>query len=147
MLSATTLTHSFDVKPSIYAGIVVIGLYSLAILILLLFTGITWLTFPLFILLCGIAFYGAKKAYLQTSLLKVNDAGYVEVEINGEVKSGLISRASYYNGLFISLNIEPNKDDFMQVTNGKSFFIVIYRDAVREFEYRFLARMINFGRD
>jgi len=147
MPSVITLIHSIDVKCSIYAGIVVIGLYAVAISILLLFTGITWLTAPLFMLLWGIAFYGARKAYLQHSFLKLNDTGYIEVEVNGEVKSGMISRASYYNGLFISLNIEPNADDFSQAANGKSFFIVVYRDAVREFEYRLLARMINFGRD
>jgi len=147
MLSATTLTHSIYVKRSIYAGIVVFAFYSIAILLLLLFIGITWLTAALYFVLFGIALYGARKACLPISLLKLSDAGYIEVEVKGELKVGFVSRSSFYNGLFISLNIEPNKDDFLSGGDDKAFFIVIYRDAVSEHEYRLLARMINFGRE
>lgn len=147
MLSATTLTHNIYVKRSIYAGLVVFAFYSVAILLLLLFIGITWLTAALFFVLFSLALYGARKAYLQTSALKLSDAGYIEVNIKDELKVGFVSRASFYNGLFISLNIEPNKDDFLSGGDDKAFFIVIYRDAVSEREYRLLARMINFGRE
>lgn len=147
MQSATILKHSLHVKRSFYAGIVVFALYGGAISLLLLFIGITWLTSPLFIVLFCVALYGARKAYLQTSLLTLSDVGYVEVEVNGKLKVGFVSRTSFYNGFFISLHVEPNNDDFIKESSGKPFFIVIYRDAVSEFEYRLLARTINFGRE
>jgi hypothetical protein len=147
MQSATILKHSIHVKRSFYAGIVIFALYGSAILLLLLFVGVTWLTSFLYFILLGIALFGVRKAYLQTSLLKLSDAGYVEIEVNGKIKVGFVSCASFYNGLFISLNIEPSKDDFLQGASSKPYFIVIYRDAVSEFEYRLLARIINFGRE
>jgi len=147
MQSAQTLIHNIDVKHSIYAGSVVFALYALPIALLLLFVGITWLSAPLFLMLCGIALYGVRNAYLQTSLLKLSATGYIEVNLNGELKVGFISRTSFYNGCFMSLNVVSRHDDFLLGNPDKSFFVVIYRDAVDEFEYRLLARMINFGHE
>jgi hypothetical protein len=147
MQSASTLKYRISVKRSVYAAILVFSLYSSVILLLLLTLGISWLTFPVFVLMLIVAVYGARKAYQQSYLIKLSDTGQVEVSENGELITGLVSTSSFYNGIFISLHIALNYNDFTISNHGKKFSVVIYRDAVSESEYRLLARVINFGRD
>ncbi len=146
MLSATTLKHNITVKPSLYAAISVFALYACAILLLLLIFSISWLTFPLYLLLLAIAAYGAGKAYRQRYMLKLSDSGLVEVRMfaDGRVISGIVSASSFYNQLFLSLHLKNNPDDLVRPRHSNKLAVVIYRDAVSESEYRLLARTINF---
>jgi hypothetical protein len=116
---------------------------------LLFFFGISAVTCPLFIILLVIAGYGAGKAYRQTYHLKLSDSGQVEVlsSANDELISGVVCVSSFYNGLFLSLHLKSNTNDFSRPCHLKKFSVVVYRDAVSESDYRLLARLINFGRD
>ena len=148
MLSSSTLKYNITVNSSLYAAIFVFALYCSVILLLLLIFNISWLTFPLFILLLGVAVYGAGKAYRQRYHLKLSDSGRVEVRAsaNGKLTSGLVSASSFYNAFFLSLHLKNNPNDFSSLNHRKKLSVVIYRDAVSESEYRLLARLINFGR-
>ena len=149
MLSSSTLKYNITVNSSIYAAILVFALYCAVLLLLLLIFNISWLTFPLFVFLLAVALYGAGKAYRQRYHLKLSDSGRVEVisSANGELISGLVSASSFYNGLFLSLHLKNNPNDFPKLSNSKKLSVVIYKDAVSESEYRLLARLINFRRD
>lgn len=147
MLSSSTLKYNITVTRSLYAAVFVFTLYCSVILLLLLIFSASWLTFPLFVFLLALAFYGGGKAYRQRYQLKLSDSGRVEVSANGEVINGVVSAASFYNALFLSLHLKNNPYDFSTPSNSKIFSIVIYRDAVSESEYRLLARLVNFGRD
>ena len=147
MLSSSTLKYNISVRRSFYAAIFVFSLYCSVIVLLLLIFNISWLTFPLFILLLAVAVYGAGKAYRQRYQLKLSDSGQIEVFVNGELIRGLVSASSFYNSLFLSLHLKNNPNDFSTISKSKKFSVVIYRDAVSESEYRLLARVINFGTD
>lgn len=126
-------------------------LYFVVILLSLLVIGLSWLSAPFFILLSIIAIYGGKKASEQVYNLKLSDSGLVDlVSQNNEFISAKISRFSFYNSFFLCLHLQNNPRDLSSLTKYKNisdFFIVIYRDAVSEEQYRLLARLINTGRD
>lgn len=140
------LKYNINVKRSLYAAILVFSLYSFVILLLLLIFNISWLTFPLYILLLAVALYGAGKAHRQRYQLKLSDSGQVEVSVDGELIPGLVAASSFYNSLFLSLHLKNNPNDFSNISNNKRFSVVIYRDAVSESEYRLLARLVNFAK-
>lgn len=150
MLSVNTLKHNITVHPSLYGGVTVFILYFLLILLSLLIVGVSWLTFPLLIVLFASAVYGGKKASAQSYQLKVSDSGLLEVAfINGGVVSGQISCSSFYNSFFLCLRLLPPSAENLSLCNRENIrkaCIVIYRDAVSEAEYRLLARLINTGR-
>ena len=104
-------------------------------------------SFPLFLFLLVLAVYGARKAYQQKYQLKLSDSGRVEVFTNGELISGVVSASSFYNTFFLSLRLQNNPHEFSRLSHNKKVSVVIYRDAVSEFEYRLLARLINVGLD
>ncbi len=98
-----------------------------------------------------VAVYGGKKNYAQRYNLQLSDSGLVEfVSKNGDLISAKIGSSSFYNGFFLSLHLQNNPADLANLIDRKKVsnsFIVIYRDAVSEQEYRLLARLINSGRD
>lgn len=97
-----------------------------------------------------IAAYGAKKSYAHTCNIKLSDTGKMEVVFaNKQLISGEISGSSFYNGfcLFIHLQSRPTDlSDLIIQKKASKRFIVIYKDAVKEDEYRLLARLIKTGR-
>lgn len=147
MLSASTLKYKITAKPSLYAALSVFALYSCVIFLLLLIFSISWLTFPLYLLLLAVAVYGAGKAYRQRYVLKLSDSGLVEVRIFADerVISGVVSTSSFYSPLFLSLHLKNNPNDVVRPSHSNKLAVVIYRDAVSEPEYRLLARTINFA--
>lgn len=147
MQSSITLKHNIYVGASAYAAIFVFFLYSLIIIFSLLTFGISWLTLPLYICLFATALYGSMIAYQHKYLLKVSDSGKVEISIKGKVEKGIVSSASFYNGLFLFLRLTNNPNEFINSNTNNKCSIIVYRDAVSEYEYRLLARVINFGRD
>ena len=150
MLSANALKHNITVHTSIYGGVVVFILYFLLILLSVFILGVSWSTSPFLIILFAIAVYGAKKAAAQSYQLKVSDSGKLEAGvINGCIVSAQISDSSFYNSFFLCLRLQNNPADISDMRhreNIRKAFIVIYRDAVSEAEYRLLARLINTGR-
>ena len=146
MQSLNTLKYNVTVKPSRYAAYLVFSLYGVVLVLLLWIFGLSWLTVPIFIILLMIASYGARKAYQQTYALKLSDSGRIEVFINGDLISGVIANASFYNGYFISLKIVKENSELFIARERENKTIVVYRDAVSNAEYRLLARVINLGR-
>lgn len=151
MLSSNALRHSFAVNTSFYGGVFVFMLYFFVVLLSLLVVELSWLSAPFFVFLLIIAFVGGKKASGQVYNLKLSDSGLVEViSENNDLISAKISPSSFYNSFFLCLHLQKNVNDISNLINNKKFsnsFIVIYRDAVSEAEYRLLARLINTGRD
>ena len=146
MPSLNTLKYNVTVKPSRYAAYLVFSLYGVVLVLLLWIFGLSWLTLPIFIILLMIASYGARKAYQQTYALKLSDSGRIEVLINGDLISGVIANASFYNGCFISLKVVKESSELFIARERENKTIVVYRDAVSDAEYRLLARVINLGR-
>ena len=145
MQSANTLKYKITVKPSFYAAAFAFILYSSVVIILLLIFNISWLTFPLYILLLVIAVHGVRKAYQTKFYLELSESGQVKIIVKEEVIRGVVSASSFYNGLFISLYLKNERNDFTDKSNSKKSTLVIYRDAVKESDYRLLARIINFA--
>ena len=146
MQSLNTLKYNVAVKPSRYAAYLVFSLYGVVLVLLLWIFGLSWLTVPIFIILLMIASYGARKAYQQTYALKLSDSGRIEVPIKGDLISGVIANASFYNGYFISLKIVKENSELFIARERENKTVVVYRDAVSNAEYRLLARVINLGR-
>lgn len=150
MSSANTLKHKITVSCSFYGALFVFSLYLALIVLALLLFGISWLTFPIIIALLSLAGYGGGKQYLQQCQLQLSDSGLIEVvEKSGETISAEVSERSFYNSLFIALRLQHKRDDLYLIVRKKlpHNYLMIYRDAVSEPEYRFLARLINSRRD
>ncbi len=151
MPSSIALKYNIVVNTSIYGGVFVFALYFFLILFILLFFEIVFLTLIFSVLLLVLAVYAAEKAYAQRYKLKVSDAGDIEVEfVDKEIISAQISSRSFYNGFCMYLSLHSKADDCFNVSDKADVFktyIVIYRDAVTEEQYRLLARQVNIGRD
>jgi len=150
MSYSSALKYNICVNTSIYGGVFVFTLYSSLILLLLLIVELTWLSIILSLFLLVIAAYGGKQSYAQTYNIKVSDSGKIDlVFANKQSISGEISSSSFYNGfcLFIHLQIRPTElSNLIIQQNPAKRFVVIYKDAVKEEEYRLLARLIKIGR-
>jgi hypothetical protein len=135
----------------LYGAVFVFMLYFVLILLSILVVGWSWLSAPFFVLLMIIAVAGGKKAHGQVYNLKLSDSGLVEIRSeNNDLISAKISSSSFYNSFFLYLHLQNSSTDISNLINNKKVsnsFIVIYRDAVKEAEYRLLARLINSGRD
>ncbi|WP_028864648.1 protein YgfX [Psychromonas aquimarina] len=150
MPSLSALKHNIAVNTSVYGGVFVFTLYFSLILFILLFFEIIVVTLIFAVLLLMLAVYAAEKAYAQRYNLKVSDAGDIEVEFSDkEIISATISSASFYNSFCIYLSLHSKPDNcFTGLNRAKAkAYIVIYRDAVTEEQYRLLARLVNIGRD
>jgi len=142
MLSANALKYNIIVKSSIYGGLTVFFLYFFIIVCAQLLFGFTF--FSLFILLI-IALYGGKKVYQQNYQLMLSDNGKVKLLAhNGEVTEGVISQRSFYNGLFISLQINESQAVCSALAKRKKSILVIYQDSVSDADFHLLARIIHF---
>jgi len=150
MSYSSALKYNICVNTSIYGGVFVFTLYSSLILLLLLIVELTWLSIILSLFLLVIAAYGGKQSYAQTYNIKVSDSGKIDlVFANKQSISGEISSSSFHNGfcLFIHLQIRPTKlSNLIIQKKPAKRFVVIYKDAVKEEEYRLLARLIKIGR-
>ncbi|MFT7423163.1 MAG: hypothetical protein ACI8UC_001233 [Psychromonas sp.] len=149
MSYSSALKYNIYVNTSIYGGVFVFTLYSSLILLLLLVVELTWLSIMLSLFLLGIAAYGGKKSYADTYNIKLSDSGKMEVVFADKpLFSGEIGGSSFYNGFCLFLHLQSRPTDFSNlITQEKPFkkFIVIYKDAVKEDEYRLLARLIKIG--
>jgi hypothetical protein len=150
MSYSSALKYNIFVSTSIYGGVFVFTLYSSLILSLLLVVELTWLSITLSIFLLGIAAYGGKKSYANTYTIKLSDTGKLEVIFaDKQLISGEIGTSSFYNGFCLFIHLQSRPTDLSNlITQKKPFkkFIVIYKDAVKEEEYRLLARLIKIGR-
>ncbi|PKH01757.1 hypothetical protein CXF72_15010 [Psychromonas sp. MB-3u-54] len=147
MSYSSALKYNICVNTSLYGGVFVFTLYSSLILLLLLVVELTWLSITLSLFLLGIAAYGGKKSYADTYNIKLSDTGKMEVVFaDKELISGEIGGSSFYNGFCLFIHLQSRPTDL--ITRKKPFkkFIVIYKDAVKEDEYRLLARLIKIGR-
>ena len=145
MLSSNALKYNIVVKPSVYGGLTVFFLYFLMIVsVLVLFDFTLFTVLPLLL----IAVYGGKKAYQQNYHLMLSDAGKVKLLAhNGEVTEGEISSRSFYNGLFLSLQINESQDFYDLAKKRKKLIIVIYKDSICDADFRLLARILHSGRE
>lgn len=144
MLSSNALKYNITVTRSIYGGATVFMLYFLMI-------ASAWFlfdfTFWAVIILLIIAIYGAKKVYLKSYQLILSDCGNIKLlDQNGEVQEGEVSEGSFYNSLFISLQISGKKSLYNPCEKRKKSIVVIYKDSISVADFCFLARFINFGR-
>jgi len=124
-------------------------LHFLLIVLFLVIFELTWLTAVFALLLLIIAAYQGQQSYAQTCTMKLNDAGQVVVIFaNKQLASGQISRSSFYNGFCLCLHLQSKSNalsSLLKDQKSPAKFIVIYKDAVKEDEYRLLARLINLG--
>lgn len=144
MLSSNALKYNITVGTSLYGGVTVFLLYFVTIVS-------AWLLFEFalgaVLILLIIAIYGAKKAYLKSYQLILSDNGKTKLlDQNGEITEGELSEASFYNGLFISLQISATKSLYHPCKKRKKSRVVIYKDSISEADFCLLARFINFGR-
>ncbi|MFT6927233.1 MAG: hypothetical protein ACJAZP_002863 [Psychromonas sp.] len=149
MSYSSALKYNIVVSTSLYGGVFVFTLYSSLILLLLLVVELTWLSIILSVFLVLIAAYGGKKAYAQTYQLKLSDTGKIDVVFaNKQLLRGEISSSSFYNGFCLFVHLQSRPTDLSNLIIHKKpakRFIVIYKDAVKEDEYRLLARLIKTG--
>ena len=150
MSYSSALKYNIFVNTSIYGGVFVFTLYSSLILSLLLVVELTWLSITLSIFLLGIAAYGGEKSYANTYIIKLSDTGKMEVIFaNKQLIRGEIGTSSFYNGFCLFIHFQSRSTNLSNIiTQKKPFkkFIVIYKDAVKEKEFRLLARLIKIGR-
>lgn len=150
MSYSSALKYNICVNTSIYGGVFVFTLYSSLILLLLLIVELTWLSIILSLFLLVIAAYGGKQTYGQTYNIKLSDTGKINVVLaNKQLISGEISSSSFYNGFCLFIYLQSRPTDLSNLIIQKKpaeRFIVIYKDAVKEDEYRLLARVIKIGR-
>ncbi|HEY5716417.1 MAG TPA: protein YgfX [Psychromonas sp.] len=150
MPCSNALKYNISVTTSVYGGVVVFTLYFSLILFLQVIFELTWLSliFSLFLLI--IALFAGKNAYARTYQIKLNDTGKVAVvDANKQVNRGEIGSSSFYNGFCVFIHLQGSASDLSGPTTQKKHpakFIVIYKDAIKEDEYRLLARLINSGR-
>ena len=150
MSYSNALKYNICVNTSLYGGVFVFTLYSSLILLLLLVVELTWLSIILALFLLLIAAYGGKSAYAQTYNIKLSDTGKIDVIFaNKQLISGEISSSSFYNGFCLFIHLQSRATDLSSLILEKKpakRFIVVYKDAVKEDEYRLLARLIKTGR-
>jgi len=150
MSYSSALKYNIVVSTSLYGGVFVFTLYSSLILLFLLVVELTWLSIILALFLLLIAAYGGKKAYAQTYNIKLSDTGKIDLSFaNQQLISGEISSSSFYNGFCLLIHLQSRPTDLSSLILEKKpakRFIVIYKDAVKEDEYRLLARLIKTGR-
>ena len=144
MSSSSALKYNVTVSPSYYAGIVVFLLYIIVISFSLLLISFSIIACVLYLILLFIASYAAYKAYLQKAELLLSESGLIESVVEEKRTSGKIGLNSFYNGLFIFLQLDITDSVFTKKSTKQ--FIFIYKDAVNEEQYRLLARLINSGR-
>lgn len=138
------LKHNIKIQPSFYAGCVVFSLYFFIILSLLLFSGVSWLSTPLYICLCLWAVKATRKVAQCHYQVQISEAGDLQIKNEkGKIRKGKIKTSSYYNRFFLSLHLQQN-DTLLQKKSDYS--ILIYRDALSDPEYHLLARLINTER-
>ncbi|WP_041765694.1 protein YgfX [Psychromonas ingrahamii] len=149
MSYSSALKYNISVNTSIYRGVFVFTLYSSLILLLLLVVELTWLSITLSLFLLVIAAYGGKKSYADTYNIKLSDTGKMEVVLaNKQLISAEIGASSFYNGFCLFIHLQSRPTDLSNLITQKKRskkFIVIYKDAVKEDEYRLLARLIKIG--
>lgn len=154
MLSCSALKYKVVVQRSFYAGVVVTGLYSsLILLILLVFNSSlsSLSSLPFIIALFMVAFYGGKKAYMQRHIVKLSEAGDINVSFNGgDYIEAQMSSSSFYNRMFLFVHLQKkisltNSD--INTLDKRHANVLIFKDAVSDEEYRLLARIINSKRD
>lgn len=149
MSYSSELKYNICVSTSLYGGVFVFTLYSSLIPLLLLVVELTWLSIILSLFLLAIAGYGGKQAYAQTCNIKLSDTGKMDVVFtNKPLISGKVSPSSFYNGFCLFIHLQNRPTDLSNLITQKKpskRFIVIYRDAVKEDEYRLLARLIKIG--
>lgn len=150
MLSSNALKYNVTVNTSLYGGVFVFALYFSVILLASWVVGLSWLSAPFFVLLLIIAIYGGKKAHGQRYNLKFSDSGLVSfTSAHNDLIRAKISPSSFYNSFFLYIHLQNSPTDIYYFINNKksdNSFVVIYRDAVSEEQYRLLARLINSGR-
>ena len=124
-------------------------LHFLLIVLFLVIFELTGLSFVLALLLLIIAAYQGRRSYAQTCTIKLNDAGQIAVIFaNKQLVSGEIGPSSFYNGFCLCLHVQRSSNalpNLIPHQKSPAKFIVIYKDAVKEDEYRLLARLINLG--
>ncbi len=145
MSSLNALKYKVTVSSSYCAGIVTFLLYSSVISLTLLVSSFTIISLFLYVLLFAIAFYAARRIFLQQDELLMSESGLVERVIADKRYHGKISNGSFYNGWFIFLKLEV-KSTVMSGKTAKQY-ITIFKDAISEEQYRLLARLINSGRN
>ena len=149
MSYSSALKYNIFVSTSLYGGVFVFTLYSSLILLLLLVIEVTSLSITLSFFLLVIAAYGGKKSYAETYNIKLSDTGKIEVIFADKpLLSGEIGSSSFYNGFCLFIHLQSKPTDLSNlITQKKPFkkFIVIYKDAVKEDDYRLLARLIKIG--
>jgi hypothetical protein len=149
MSYSSALKYNIFVSTSLYGGVFVFTLYSSLILLLLLVVELTWLSIILSLFLLLIAAYGGKTSYAQTYTIKLSDTGKMEVVFaDKQLISGEIGASSFYNGFCLFIHLQSRPIDLSNLIIQKKpskRFIVIYKDAVKEDEYRLLARLIKIG--
>jgi len=150
MSYSSALKYNICVSTSLYGGVFVFTLYSSLVFLLLLVVEFTWLSIVLSLLLLVIAAYGGKKSYAQTYNIKLSDRGKIDLTFaNKQPVSGEIGSSSFYNGFCLFIHLQSSPTDLSNLIIQKKpakRFIVIYKDAVKEDEYRLLARLIKTGR-
>lgn len=145
MLSSNALKYNITVKPSVYGGVAVFSLYFLMIVCAFLLFDFTFFSVSALLL---IAVYGAKKVYQQNYQLILSDTGNIKLsDLNGEITEGKISNHSFYNGLFISLQINESSTIYCSTARRKKLITVIYKDSISDADFCLLARIIHSGRD
>lgn len=141
----SALKYKITINRSYYAGAVIFLLYNIVIVISLLASPLSIIPSILHFLLFLITLYATKKAYLQSNSFMLSESGLVERMLNGKHYYGKITRGSFYNGFFVFLILEMTENPLMGKSNKQ--FITIYHDAVSEYHYRLLARLIISGRN
>ncbi len=144
MSSLNALKYKIVVNSSNYAAVVVFLLYFFVILLSLLVISLTLISFSVYLILFLITVYAFKISFLGQGQLLLSESGLIERTVNDKKVNGKIGHHSFYNGFFIFLQLQV-VDTLFADKNGKQFMI-IYRDAITDKQYRLLARLINSGR-
>ena len=143
MSSLSALKYKITINQSYYAGLFIFLLYSGVIALTLLVVSVTLFSLFLYLLLFVLAVYSARKAYLQNDEFLLSDSGLVERFVCGTRHIGKISGSSFYNAWFIYLKLDITSNTIPEKKTKQS--IIIYTDAIREDQFRLLARLINSG--
>ena len=145
MSSLNALKYKVSVNASYYAAGVMFLLYLLVIMLTLTVVSLSFFSLPFYFILFGIALYASKKSFLEQGVLLLSDSGLVERILGGKSFNGSIGQSSFYNGFFIFLQLEVTNSTFLQKKNRQ--FMIIYKDAITNEQYRLLARLIKSGRN
>lgn len=145
MSSLNALKYKVSVNASYYAAGVMFLLYLLVIMLTLTVVSLSFFSLPFYFILFGVTLYTSKKSFLEQGVLLLSDSGLVERIIRGKSFNGNIGQSSFYNGFFIFLQLEVTNSTFLQKKNRQ--FMIIYKDAITNEQYRLLARLIKSGRN